>query len=150
MKNKEAEIKLAEAMGRLAEALEKFQDPLIWQKVFRTAVESGLAFPQLPRPGIVGELPGATTVVPPVTVTGVTVTLSDEERERIVTRVYEAVQPQLAEFNTFVKESLVEMPPTRLKLLAMSLEKGEKLELARRRGCVYIREESGEEHYLGL
>ena len=139
MKNKEAELKLATAMGRLAEALERFQDPLTWQRVFKTAVESGMVLPQLPGSG----------PAPVVTVVGVKVTLSDEEREKMVARIHEAIQPQLDEFNTFVRESLAEMPPARLKGLAERIEQGETVALGRRRGCVYLTT-GGEDYYLGL
>lgn len=139
--------KLAEAMSKLADRLEKFQDPVLWQKVMNDAIRGGLDFGRLLPPGL-----GLPIAGPPVgTVEGVSITVgfSDEERSRLATQVYEAVAPQLQDFNLFVKESLKEMPPHRLKALAESIERGEKASIERRSGCIYIKA-GGTEAYLGL
>lgn len=144
-KEVEAQLKLAEAMAKLADRLEKFQDPVFWQKTLSDAAQM---------------LPGATRILPPpiealpipsagVEGISVSVTLSDEERNRLASAVYEAVQPQLSEFNQFVQDSLKEMPAHRLKKLAEKIEAGEKPEIKRRRGCVFITV-GDTEAYLGM
>lgn len=140
--------KLAGAMGKLAETLEKFQDPILWQKVFQDAVSIGV-FPQT----VVQQLQvGPPQVGPPaeaVRIQRIEISLSDEERENLATKIHEAIQPQLAEFNEFLRDSLKEMPPHRLKQLAAKVEEGAKPALARRRGCVFIIA-GDDEFYLGL
>lgn len=136
--------KLADAMSKLATSLEKFQDPILWQKVMSDAVQTMPAFTQFlpPTPTPVGELPAGR-------IEGVSVSLSDEERGRVAAQVYEAVKPQLQEFNEFVQDSLKEMPAHRLKELAEKIEAGEKPQIKRRHGCIFIC--AGDtEIYLGL
>ena len=135
-----AMLKLAEAMSKLADRLADFQDPVLWQKVIQDALRTGAL------PAQVAEA----AALPPVRIEAVTVSLSDEEREKLAAQVHEAVQPQLAEFNEFVKESLKEIPPARLKELAEKIEAGAKPQLRRRRGCIFLELDSGEEFYLGL
>ena len=141
-KDNEVKLALAEAMSKLADRLEKFQDPILWQKLIQYAMRVG-ALPPLPQP-ITATGPS------PVRIEAVTISLSDEERRKLADQVYEAVQPHLSEFNDFVKESLKEMPPARLKALADKIEGGAKPQLRRRQGCVFMELESGEEFYLGL
>jgi len=138
----EAKLALAEAMSKLADRLEKFQDPILWQKLIQDAMRVG-ALPPLPQPGIAAGYS-------PVIVEAVTISLSDEERKKLAGQVYKAVQPHLSEFNDFVKESLKEMPPARLKALADKIEGGAKPRLLRRQGCVFVELDSGEGFYLGL
>lgn len=138
----EAQRSLAAAMNRLAERIEGFQDPVWIQRVMGDAFR-GMA-------AIEGMQNLLAPVLPPgVTIESVRVTLSDEDREKLSEKVYQALQPQLEEFDHFVRESLEEMPPHRLKTLAEAIEKGAKPKLARRRGCIYI-EMDGLETYLGL
>ena len=127
-------------MGRLADGLEQFQDPLWWQKTVGSSLQTLVQYPQMRE-----ALPAL-----PVSVSGLVVTLSESERQDLAGKVYEALKPQIAEFNEFVKVSLAELPPNRLKQLAEKVEAGEKLELKRRRGCVFVGSESGSETYLGL
>ncbi len=137
--------KLADAMSKLATSLEKFQDPILWQKAISDAIQT---IPQLTRflPPI-AEVPAGE--LPVGRVEEVSVSLSDEERTRLANEVYEAVKPQLKEFTQFVQESLKEMPAHRLKELAEKIEAGEKPEIKRRRGCIFIC--AGDtEIYLGL
>ena len=136
--------KLAEAMNRLADNLEKFQDPILWQKTIsdaaRTIPELTRFFPAAPTPA--GELPAGR-------IEEVAVSLSEEERSKFANQVYDAVKPQLQEFNQFVQESLKEMPMHRLKELAEKIEAGEKPQIKRRHGCIFIC--AGDtEIYLGL
>lgn len=135
----EAQLQLAEAMNRLADGLDKFQDPLWWQKTVGQSLQTMVQLP------IVRE-----ALPPGVSVESVVVKLSDEERQNMTQRVYKALQPQLAKVNDLVQESLKELPPNRLKQLAEQIEKGAKLELKRRRGCVFITLDSGEEFHLNL
>lgn len=143
-KNKSME-KLADAMSKLAGSLEKFQDPILWQKVISDAIQT---LPQLTRflPPIAevpaGELPAGR-------VEKVSVSLSDEERTRLAAQVHEAIKPQLQEFSEFVQQSLKEMPVNRLKELAEKIERGEKAEIKRRHGCIFI-VVGDTEIYLGL
>jgi len=165
------EEKLAEAMVRLADKMEEIMDPLVWQRIFANALQSGLLMtlptPPTPLPGVAGMIVGAT----------VQVQLSDEERENLAARLHEALQPQVAEFNEFVKESLKEMPPSRLKaaieqLVAEfnefvkeslkempparlkaaieQLEQGKQPQLRRRRGCIFLDFGNDNEFYLPL
>jgi len=148
----EATTKLAEAMSKLGDKLDKFQDPVWWQKILSDAVRQipALAPPgpmMMARPVLTagpGELtPGA------VSVEGVTISLSDDEREKLVNQVNEAIQPQLTEFSQFVKQSLLEMPEHRLKKIAEKVAAGEKPTIKRRHGCIFIAA-GDEEFYLGL
>ena len=142
MTNEEAMAKLAEAMTKLADRLEKFQDPVLWQKIFRDAVSTGLMPPIQPL-----ALPVA---LPVGRVESVNVSLSDEERTKLIEKLHEMIQPQITEFNDFVKKSLEEMPPGQLRDLAKKIETGEKPSLKRRHGCVFLSFDSGEDFYLGL
>ena len=148
-KEAEAQLKLASAMERLADKIEKFQDPIVWQKLFSEAART---LPGLP----ISRVQPQTTLLTDPSVDLVTVSLSNEEREEFVEQVFSKLQPQLAEFNGFVKKSLKDMPAHRLKLLAKRIEEGHPPKLDRRQGCVFVtmadRDESGclDEFYLGL
>ena len=148
----EAQKKLGEGMAKLAAALEKFQDPVLWQKLLSDAITRSslglpLMIPQSPVPGETAAAEGG--ALRPVGIESVAITLSDEERVKIAGQVYEAVQPQLAEFNVFVQQALAEMPADRLKRIADKIEAGEKVTIKRRQGCVFIA--AGDvESYLGL
>jgi len=146
-KEVEAQLKLAEAMARLADRLEKFQDPVLWQKTISDATRTMPGFERLLQPAqpvVLGELPSGR-----VEGVSVSVSLSDEEKEKLANKVYEAVKPQLQEFNQFVQDSLKEMPAHRLRDLAEKIEAGEKPEIKRRHGCVFI--VAGDtEVYLGM
>ncbi len=139
MKENEAMEKLAGASNNVADRIEKSQDPVIWQKVIGDAVAFAPALRAVLSP-------------PPVVATGVevSVTLSLEERQKLAGTVFELVKPQLAEFNEFVKQSLLDMPPHRLKEMAEKIEKGAKPSLKRRHDCVLVALDSGDEFYLGL
>jgi len=147
----EATTKLAEAMTKLADRLEKFQDPVFWQKMLSDAVR------QIPALGPPGPVMTARPVLVGgpgepergVSVEGITISLSDDEREKLVNQVNEAIQPQLTEFSEFVKQSLLEMPAHRLKKIAEKVAAGEKPTLRRRSGCIFITA-GDEEIYLGL
>ena len=143
MTNEEATQKLAEAMSKLATALEKFQDPMLWQRVISDAMRVGFLPPRaFPTPLVQGELPGGR-------VEAMQLSLTDEERVRLAQQVYQTLQPRLAEFNTFVKNALKEMPAARLKDLAEKIERGVVPSLSRRGGCVFVSVD-GEDFYLGL
>jgi hypothetical protein len=133
-------LQLAKAMSRLADSLDKFQDPLWWQKAVGASLQTTLQYPQIRE-----ALPTL-----PFSLSQVIVTLSEEERQDLASKVYEKLKPQLTEFNGFVKASLVDLPPNRLKELAQRIESGEKLQLKRRRGCVYVSTDGGGEVYLNL
>jgi len=145
---------LAAAMTKLATTLERFQDPVIWQKIFRDAIATGfvglpLTMPppiSLPQPGIQGE----TRPVPVGRIESVTVNLSEEERAKLAARVHELVQPQLAEFNQFMSDALQQMPAAQLKELAEKIEAGAKPKLRRKYDCVFLELDTGEKYYLGL
>ena len=133
-KDKEAMLQLAKAMSKLADSLDKFQDPVIWQKIISDAART---------------LPGYQPRLPSIRLEEVTVSLSDEERHRLTSLVYEKVKPQLQEFNQFVKQSLEEMPPHRLKEIAEKVERGAAPRLGRAHGCIYLEAED-RRVYLGL
>lgn len=133
--------KLAGAMEKLATCLENWQDPVKWQKIIQDALRTGILPAAAVRPLL--PIPVASQIE------DITVKLSDEDRDKMADKVYEAVKPQLAEFNEFVKISLQEMPVGRLKDLAKQIEEGKKPKLERRRGCVYITT-GNDDFYLGL
>ena len=133
-------LQLAQAMSRLADSLDKFQDPLWWQKTVGASMQTMLQSPQVQE-----ALPP-----PPISLTGMVVTLSDDERATMAALVYDKLQPQLDEFNQFVKTSLTELSPNRLKELAESIKSGAEVKLKRRRGCVYVETDNGIEIYLNL
>jgi len=138
-KQSESMEKLAEAMGKLATSIEKWQDPVLWQKIIQDALRTGALPPHVVAP----------LIAPSTQIEAVTVRLSDEDRNKMADKVYEAVKPQLNEFNEFVKISLQEMPVGRLKDLAKQIEEGREAKLKRRAGCVYITT-GVEDFYLGL
>lgn len=140
-KENESMEKLAGAMEKLATSIEKWQDPVLWQKIILDALRIGVLPAETVRPLL------AVPVAPQIE--AITVRLSDEDRDKMADKVYEAVKPQLAEFNEFVKTSLQEMPVGRLKDLAKQIEEGKKPELKRRHGCVFITTGT-DDFYLGL
>ena len=141
-KETKAQLELAKAMNRLADNLEMVLDPAWWQR------QTGQLFQTF------AEIPAVAPVLranlPAGSLESITVRLSDEEREQMSQMVYEALQPQLHEFQGFVKQSLEELPAHRLKELAKQIEAGEKPRLEKRRGCIYVTFEDGTEQYLGL
>lgn len=132
----EAQLALASAMKTLAETIERATDPIMWQKMITDAIFS---LAPLPQPGLqqalAQALPGGETTVQAISVS---VSLSDEERERLAGVVFEALKPQLEEFAKFTEIALKDMPPHRLKEIAEKVEAGMKPKLRRERGCVYI------------
>ena len=128
---------LAEAMVKVAQALERFQDPVLWQRVFSEAVHSGVSFP-IPAGPIAGTAVAGRAVPAMGQVTGLTITLSSEDREKLAAQVHQELQPELEKFNEFLKESLNDMPAGRLREIAERLGRGEKPRLARQQGCVFI------------
>jgi len=138
-KQNESMEKLAGAMEKLATSIEKWQDPVLWQKIIQDALRTGALPPHVVAP----------LIAAPTQIEAITVRLSDEDRDKMADKVYEAVKPQLAEFNEFVKKSLEEMPVGRLKDLAKQIEEGRKPELKRRQGCVFITT-GVDDFYLGL
>jgi len=144
--DKKAMEKLAEAMSKLADRLEGFQDPLVWQKILSDAVQA--------MPSLAATIPPLQQAeqVPPgaARIEAISVSLCKEERDRLTSQVYEAIKPKLDDFSEFVQQSLLEMPAHRLKELATKIEAGAKPTLGRRRGCVFVGLDSGEEFYLGL
>lgn len=138
-KNKEeieAQLALASAMKQLAETIGKATDPIRWQKMITDAIFS---LAPLPQPAIqqtlARALPGGEATVQAI---AVSVSLSDEERERLAGVVFEALKPQLEEFAKFTEIALKDMPAHRLKEIAEKIEAGAKPKLRRERGCVYI------------
>lgn len=147
MGREDSERQLAEAMTKLANALEHVQDPVLWQKVFRDAMREGIVSPLQVQ---VTPVPLPASPVGMGQVQAITLTLSTEERERLASSVYKALQPQLTEFSAFVQQALKDMPPHRLKEIADGLAQGKKPQLDRRSGCVFITLGPGEDYYLGL
>ena len=139
----EAASKLADSMSKLADTLERFQDPVLWQKAMKTALDTGLTLP------LVQALPGPTPSATLMLADSAKIHLSDVDREQLATRVYDALKPQLEELKECVAKALKEMPSTQLRSLAEKIEAGEMPEIKRRRGCVYVAA-GGEEYYLGL
>lgn len=148
MKGNKAAEKLAEAMSKLAQALEKFQDPVLWQKVISDAMRIGFLPPGVPAPPQIPGLPQIPGVVVG-RVEAVSVSLTEEERGRMAEHVFQGLQPQLAEFNRFVQQALTDMPAARLRALAEKVEAGVKPTISRRQGCVLV-QVGDEEYYLGL
>jgi hypothetical protein len=142
----EAQAKLAEAMNKLASSLERFQDPVVWQKIFRDAVL------QMPALGEAQQrLLEAPAVALPqgVRIDTLMISLSDEERQKLVAQISEAVQPQLVEFGVFVTQALSDMPAGQLKRIADKVAAGETPTLKRRQGCIFV-SAGDEEVYLRL
>lgn len=132
----EAQLALASAMKKLADTIETATDPVRWQKMITDAI---FTLAPLPQPEIqqafARVLPGGETTVRAISVS---VSLSDEERERFAAVVFEALKPQLEEFSKFTETALKDMPAHRLKEIAEKVEAGAKPKLRRERGCVYI------------
>lgn len=151
-KNKDAEIKLAEAMNNLADKLSKFQDPIIWQKILNDAMRVGW-IPPVNEPPTLRQPIGTPLDEVPVSVsylvTRSELHLSNEDRDKLVMDIYDKVKPQMEDLHDFVKQSLHEMPAGRLKQLKEKIDQGENAKLSRRYGCIYLELDS-EEIYLGL
>ena len=149
-KNKQeidAQVQLANAMNRMASALESLQDPVLWQKTIANAFLDHPQLGDLLQPQIAtiqATLPGRVGAV------SVEINLTDDERVRLASTVYEAIQPQLRIFEQFVQDSLQDMPANRLKRLAEQIEAGAVPKLARRKGCVFVELDTGYEEYLGM
>ncbi len=149
-KQPKPEAQLAGAMNRLADAIEKFQDPIRWQKIMSDAVSMVPAMGEQVA-SLRSRLATPVTGLPPLTnpPIAVIVALTPEERTEMVTKINEAIQPQLAEFGGFVKEALTEMPEPRLKAVYEQVKAGKTPKLKRRHDCVFL--EAGEtETYLRL
>ncbi len=144
MKNSEAMEHLAQAMNRLADRIEEFQDPLWWQKTVGASFQTMLNAPVM-QEVVRGSFP---SLAPQLE--SVVVTLSENDRAKMSKCVYEALKPQLKDFNKFVKQSLKELPPNRLKQLAQEIDAGHVPKLERRRGCVFIKMDSGNDFHLNL
>ena len=152
MNEAEAMEKLAVAMNKLADKLERFQDPVIWQKVLTDAIHTmpGLGAAISASPALPAPLPGEPTerrlLVGRIEEF---VHLSDEERTKLVGEIHKAIEPQLAEFSEFVRQSLQEMPAHRLKKIGEKMAAGEEPKVTRKPGCIFIRT-GDEETYLAL
>ena len=147
----EAQLRLAEAMNRVADKLERAMDPVRWQKIISDAVGMGVLPSHILMPRAIQTVPGPQgepeTALPSQTggmIVGqlqeisAQVSLSPEDREKLATRVIEAVKPQLEEFGTFVKEAVRDMPVLRLRQMAAELDKGKVPQLKRRSDCVFL------------
>ena len=131
------QAQLAEAMGKLAQAIDRFQDPVLWQRVFSEAMRSGVRLP-IPAGPIAGLAEERLPAPAMGQVVGLTIALSSEDREKLASQVYQELLPELNKFNEFLKESLKDMPAGRLKEIAERLERGQKPRLGRQHGCVFI------------
>jgi len=148
----EATEKMAVAMEKLADRLEKFLDPVVWQKTISDAVRMipAMATPvekiQQSNP-----IPGLPDISLPQSIQSISVqiTLSEDEREIMINKIHESIKPQLAEFAGFVENALKDMPPHRLKKISDQIDQGNPPKLERRKGCVFITA-GDEESYLGL
>ena len=138
-----AELELAKAMNRLADSLDVFQDPLWWQKTVGAGLQTMLNTPGM-------ESTFQRSLPPGVRVESLVISLSDEEREKMSQKIYEALKPQIKEFDGYVKESLAELPSHRLRELAEKIDKGLHPTIQRRRGCIFLALEDGTEAHLGL
>jgi hypothetical protein len=144
MENAEAMEHLAQAMNRLADKIEEFQDPLWWQKTVGASFQTMLNAP------VVQGLVGASFPRIAPQLESIVVKLSEDDREEMSKRVMKALKPQLKDFNKFVKVSLEELPPNRLKQLAQEIDAGHIPKLERRRGCVFVKMDSGSDFHLNL
>lgn len=139
--------RLAEAMSKLADAMNNFSDPVRWQKTISDAVRVAAGLPQ-----VEAELTRRITAVLPsgVALQAIAVELSEDQRREMAAEVMAKLEPQLVEFRNFVQTSLKEMPAHRLKELAEKIKAGAKPLLRRRAGCVFVELDTGEETYLNL
>ena len=146
-KEAQAQADLAKAMNRLADNLERVLDPLWWQRTVGQTFQTMLEVPAIAamaEPVMTGQ------AVPRTVRPAVILTLTPEERENMSQMVYEALVPQLHEFQGFVRQSLEDLPGHRLKELAAQIEGGETPKLEKRRGCIYVVFDNGCEQYLSL
>lgn len=148
MAKEESELKLAEAMDKLSEAINGFQDPVRWQKVFQDAIRLGIFSRPFELPQAVA-VPNSSQEVGLGRIETISIRLSDGERDELVKEIHAKLEPQLAEFNMFVRKSLERMPPGRLKGLGDKLRAGVSLKLGQREGCIFV-EAGDEDFYLGL
>lgn len=145
--SKQAEDRLAAAMEKLSDALEKVASPDTWRVVSEilnarlqgvmTAPLRGLVMPTLPAlpVGIPQQLQ---------------ISLTPEERAAMVAAVMEAVTPHLAEFREYVSQSVAELPAVELKRAVDLIAAGHKPQLRRAQGCIFLSYPGEEEIYLRL
>ena len=135
-KEVEAQLALAASMNKLAETIDQATDPIRWQKMITDAI---FGLTPLPHPelhaALARVLPGGEAAVQAISVT---MSLTDEERERMAGVVFEALKPQLEDLTKFTEIALKDMPAHRLKDLAEKIEAGAKPKLRRERGCVFV------------
>jgi hypothetical protein len=122
----ESRLQLADAMTRVALAIEEF--PHVVKQSIATAFQSMLNLPGQPQ--------ALREVFPSLAVESLVVHLSDEQKEEMSETIYQAIQPQMTEFNQFVKNSLKTMPPNQLKRLAEKVKTGVVPKLSQRPGCI--------------
>lgn len=139
----EAELKLAEAMQKLADVINRFTDPIYMQKIFSDAFQTTLNSLPL-QPAIERALPAG------ISIHEITIDISDEQRQQMAEQTFELLKPQIVEFNDFVKNSLLKMPAHRLKDLSEKIKAGAKPHLKQQSGCIFISLDDGSAFYLGL
>ncbi len=132
----EAQLALAASMNKLAETIASATDPIRWQKMITDAMFSLIPSPHPAlREALARAIPGGEATVQAISVS---VSLTNEERERMAGVVFEALKPQLEDLAKFTETALNDMPAHRLKVLAEKIEAGAKPKLRRERGCVFV------------
>ncbi|MBA7653927.1 hypothetical protein ES703_61792 [subsurface metagenome] len=126
-------------LKRIADAFEKiakiYEDPTAYLENLSQQISGAVSRVQIPapRPAEMGAGPAL-----PVSVTGVELKLSEEERKAICERAMADIEEQMTEFKGFIGQALSELPAGELKRIGELIKKGEKFKLRRRHGCIYL------------
>ncbi len=125
-------------LKRIADAFEKiakiYEDPTAYLESLSQGINQAVSRVQIPAPRPVE---GAGPALP-VSVTGVELKLSEEERKAICERAMADIEEQMTEFKGFIGQALSELPAGELKRIGELIKKGEKFKLRRRHGCIYL------------
>jgi len=77
--------------------------------------------------------------------------LTDEDRDLLVKKAMDTIEPEFKRMRTFISDALKELPEPTLKKIGEHIARGEVPKFRRRRGCVHLDFGYGdEEFYLKL
>ena len=130
-------------LKRIADAFEKiakiYDDPTAYLESLSQQI-SGAVSRVMPAiaPTPVQAVEGGVPLPPGAMITGVAVSLSEEERKAICERAMADIEEQMSEFKGFIGQALSELPEGTLKRMGELMKKGEKFKIRRRHGCVYL------------
>lgn len=136
--SQEKELKrIADSLSQIAKV---YADPQAYARELASSVQQLLSGANiaLPAPAPIRAVEGGGTVAPSPAIAAVEVRLSSEEREEITKKAMADIEDQMTEFKGFIAQALSELPEPSLKRIGDLIAKGEKFQLRRRHGCIYL------------